>query len=162
MRYRVLVPAESSDAIPRGAAVLEYRRGARGIYGRVFYGRGQYGELCAQAAERGGVVAFPAGCQEIGYYNAIDGELRAQQRGLDEYTEAISRRATTGQLGALTPADSSSRDALPRPRSSTPALACSPGHHDLRQLDASYRGGWAGLAELARALTENTLIYRDF
>lgn len=46
MRYRVLVPAEPSKAIPRGAAVLEYRRDTGGVYGWVFAGHHQYG--CAR------------------------------------------------------------------------------------------------------------------
>jgi hypothetical protein len=80
MRYRVLAPAEPSDAIPRGAAVLEHRRCAQGAaYARVYAGRDRFGELCAQAAQRGRLVALPEDCAEIGYYDAIDGELHLQR-----------------------------------------------------------------------------------
>jgi hypothetical protein len=63
MRYRVLAPAQPSAAIPRGAAVLEHRRRAHGAaHGRVYAGRDQFGELCAQAARQGRLVALPDDC----------------------------------------------------------------------------------------------------
>ncbi len=101
MRYRVLVPAEPSDAIPRGAAVLEYRRGARGAaYGRMYAGRDQFGELCAQAARRGRVVALPDGCTEVGFYDEVDGELRAHNRGIALLEQWLGRRVSHGDLEA--------------------------------------------------------------
>lgn len=101
MRYRVLVPAEPSDAIPRGAAVLEYRRGARGsAYGRMYAGRDQYGELCAQAARHGRLVALPDGCTEVGYYDETDGELRAHNRGLAALERWLGRRVHRDDLEA--------------------------------------------------------------
>jgi hypothetical protein len=83
MRYRVVVPAETTDAIPHGAALLEsHGRPSRDSrrYGVVFAGREQFGELCAQAARQGRRVVIPEDCTEVGYYDAIDGELRAQSR----------------------------------------------------------------------------------
>jgi hypothetical protein len=100
VRYRVLVPAEPSDAIPRGAAVLEYRRHAHGAHGRIYAGRDQYGELCAQAARRGRLVGLPDGCTEVGFYDDIDGELRAHQRGLAVLERWLGRRVTRSDLEA--------------------------------------------------------------
>ncbi len=101
MRYRVLVPAEPSDAIPRGAAVLEYRRGARGAaYGRMCAGREQFGELCAQAARHGRVVALPDGCVEVGFYDEVDGELRAHNRGIAHLEQWLGRHVYRGDLEA--------------------------------------------------------------
>jgi hypothetical protein len=99
MRYRVLAPAQPSDAIPRGAAVLEQRRHGA-AYGRVYSGREHYGELCAQAALHGRVVALPDGCEEIGYYDSDAGELRAQRRGLAVLERWLGRRVHRGDLEA--------------------------------------------------------------
>jgi hypothetical protein len=101
MRYRVLVPADPSEAIPRGAAVLEDSRRAHArTHGRVYAGRDQYGELCAQAAQHGRLVALPEGCAEVGYYDAIDGELRAHRSGLAALERWLGRRVHRGDLEA--------------------------------------------------------------
>jgi hypothetical protein len=101
MRYRVLVPAEPNDAIPRGAAVLEYRRCARGAaYGRVYAGRAQFGELCAQATRHGHRAAIPDSV-EVGYYDATDGLLRAQRPGVAALERWLGRRVYRDDLEAL-------------------------------------------------------------
>jgi hypothetical protein len=101
MRYRVLVPAEPSDAIPRGAAILEYRRRAHGAtYGRVYAGPDQFGELCAQAARQGRVLALPDDCAEVGFYDEVDGELRAHDRGIALLERWLGRRMYRGDLEA--------------------------------------------------------------
>ncbi|MGD1059114.1 MAG: hypothetical protein ABR992_17060 [Solirubrobacteraceae bacterium] len=101
MRYRVLVPAEPSDAIPRGAAVLECRRGAhRAAYGRVYAGRDQFGELCAQTVRRGRLVALPDGCAEVGFYDEVDGELCAHNRGIGVLERWLGRRVSRSDLQA--------------------------------------------------------------
>lgn len=100
MRYRVLVPAEPSDAIPRGAAIVEYRRHAHGAHGRVYAGRDQYGELCAQAVRRGRVVALPDGCAEVGFYDDVEGELRAHRPGLAVLERWLGRRVSRSDLEA--------------------------------------------------------------
>ncbi|HTU78597.1 MAG TPA: hypothetical protein VMF09_07540 [Solirubrobacteraceae bacterium] len=99
MRYRVL--AEASDTIPRGAAVLEYRRGSHGAaHGRVSAGQDRYGELCAQAVRRGRLVALPDACSEVGFYDDFDGELRAHQRGLAVLERWLGRRVSRSDLEA--------------------------------------------------------------
>jgi hypothetical protein len=101
MRHRVLVPAEPTDATPRGAAVLEYSgRGRGAAYGRVYAGRGQFGELCAQAARRGRLVALPDGCTEVGFYDEVDGELRAHYGGIVLLEQWLGRRVSHGDLEA--------------------------------------------------------------
>jgi hypothetical protein len=95
MLYRVLVPKEPTQEIPRGAALLEAAR-ARGW---VFVGRQQFGELCAKAARQGRHVAIPAGCTEIGAYEATDGELRASNvAALEEW---LARRVSRSDVEAL-------------------------------------------------------------
>jgi hypothetical protein len=104
MRYRVVVPPEPSKTIPRGAAVLE--TGERGgpdrcQYGLVFVGQAQFGELCAQAARGGRRVVLPADCREVGYYDAIDGELRTHNPGTAALERWIGRRVGRSDLEAL-------------------------------------------------------------
>lgn len=99
MRHRILVPAEPSAAIPRGAAVLEHRR-APGAQGRFYAGRDQFGELCAQAARQGRLVALPAGWTEVGFYDEVDGELRAHNRGIALLEQWLGRRVSRGDLEA--------------------------------------------------------------
>jgi hypothetical protein len=143
MRYRVLVPAEPSGAIPRGAAVLEYRRGARGApYGRVYAGRDQFGELCAHAARHGRLVALPDGCTEVGYYDTIDGELRAHRPGLSVLERWLGRRVYHGDFEARDNRSARRAEArrllfqgrIAEAAKLDPTWAYSPGHHDLRQL----------------------------
>lgn len=98
MRYRVLVPKEPSAAIPRGAALLQ---ASRGKPGHLFNGPGQFGELCAKATRRGRPLAIPEGCVEVGFYDAIDGELRAQSRGVAELERWLGRRISRADLEAL-------------------------------------------------------------
>ncbi|HEY5286201.1 MAG TPA: hypothetical protein VIJ50_03750 [Solirubrobacteraceae bacterium] len=100
MRYRVLVPAQPSASIPRGAAVLEHRRRAGAAYGRVYSGRDQFGELCAQAARQGRGIALPDGCTEVGFYDEVDGELRAHNRGIALLEHWLGRRVYRGDLEA--------------------------------------------------------------
>ncbi len=101
MRYRVLAPAEAGATIPRGAAVLEYRHRAHGAaHGLVYAGRDQFAELCAQAARQGRLVALPDDCQEVGYYDADDGELRAHNRGIAALERWLGRRVNRGDLEA--------------------------------------------------------------
>lgn len=101
MRYRVLVPAEPSTAIPAGAAILECRRDPRGVlHGWVIAGRDQYGELCAQAHRRGRLMVLPAGCTTVGCYDTIDGELRLERAGIAALERWLGRRVQRGDLQA--------------------------------------------------------------
>lgn len=100
MRYRVLVPAEPSDAISRGAAVIEWRRAGSAAHGRVYADRAQYGELCAQAIRQGQLVKLPADCEEVGLYDDLDGELRAHHRGLAALERWLGRRVSRSDLEA--------------------------------------------------------------
>jgi hypothetical protein len=95
MRYRVLVPKAPTGEVPRGAALLEARRGR----GRVFTGREQFGELCARAARRGRWVALPEGCVEVGWYEAADGQLRTRKVAVLE--EWLGRRVYREDFEAL-------------------------------------------------------------
>ena len=78
MLYRVLVPKEPTDAIPRGAAILEHGCGSALVLGNV---NEPFGERCAQAARHGRLMPVPDGCIEVGHYESTDGELRLQHRG---------------------------------------------------------------------------------
>jgi hypothetical protein len=95
MLYRVLAPKEPTQEIPRGAALLEVAHGR----GQVCAGRQQFGELCAKAARQGGHVAIPAGCVEIGAYEATDGELRA--RNVAALEAWLGRRVSRRDLEPL-------------------------------------------------------------
>lgn len=54
--WRVLIPGEPSDAIPKGAALLELRRGQ----GRVFYARGEsFASAVRRLPKVGGLWPFP-------------------------------------------------------------------------------------------------------
>jgi hypothetical protein len=71
--YRVLVPSEPSELIPKGAALLQLRRGE----GVVYLARGDsFAECCANARTRGRVVAIPEDAVEVGIFEEGDGELR--------------------------------------------------------------------------------------
>lgn len=61
---------------------------------------GRVGELCAQAALHGRVMALPDGCTEVGYYEAVDGELRAHRQGLVVLERWLGRRVHRGDLEA--------------------------------------------------------------
>ncbi|MGA9315838.1 MAG: hypothetical protein WBV77_14565 [Solirubrobacteraceae bacterium] len=98
MRYRVLVPAEPTDAIPRGAALLEVDRTG---YGLVSSGGAQFGELCAQALREGRRVAIPEGCVEVGYYDAIYGELHPQPRGVAALESWLGRPTNRSDFEAV-------------------------------------------------------------
>lgn len=100
MLYRVLVPAEPSNAIPRGAAVIEWCRAGRTAHGRVYADREQYGELCSQAIRQGLLVALPDSCTEVGFYDEVDGELRAHDRGLALLERWLGRPVSRGDLEA--------------------------------------------------------------
>jgi hypothetical protein len=95
MLYRVLVPKEPTQEIPRGAALLETARGR----GTMFLGRNQFGERCAKAIRQGRRVAIPADCIEIGSYEATDGELRALNIAALEAW--LGRRVSRSDLEAL-------------------------------------------------------------
>lgn len=96
MRHRVLLPSEASEAVPRGAALLEVRRGV----GLVFNSRESFAERCAQALLEGRRVAIPAGCVEVGYYDAADGELRGHHQGILALERWLGRRVSRGDLEA--------------------------------------------------------------
>lgn len=105
MRYRVVVPFEPSEAIPQGAAILETgERGGpdrRQRYGLMFAGHEQFGELCAQAACGGRRVVVPADCREVGYYDAVEGELRTHNPGTAALERWLGRRVSRSDLEAL-------------------------------------------------------------
>jgi hypothetical protein len=79
MVYRVLIPREPSEAVPRGAALLEVRVGE----GRVLKSDDRFGEQCSQAIREGHRVRLPDDPVEIGYYDDTDGELNVYGRGID-------------------------------------------------------------------------------
>jgi hypothetical protein len=79
MLYRVLIPEHATETIPRGAAMLEYNRRSA----LVLVSGEPFGECCAQAIQHGRRVALSHGCIEVGYYDSLDGELRAHRHGLE-------------------------------------------------------------------------------
>jgi hypothetical protein len=97
MLYRVLIPEHATEAIPRGAALIEYnRRSALVITNR----REPFGERCAEAIQHGRRVALPDGCVEVGYYDSIDGELRAHHHGLAALTAWLGHPVSRSDLQA--------------------------------------------------------------
>ncbi len=96
MLYRVLVPEQPTDAIPRGAAMLEHDcRSAL-----VLMSGEPFGERCAQAERHGRRVAIPEGCIEVGHYDSIDGELRLQLRGAEALGRWLGHPVSRGDLEA--------------------------------------------------------------
>jgi hypothetical protein len=45
-------------------------------------------------------MALPDGCTEVGYYEAVDGELRAHRQGLVVLERWLGRRVHRGDLEA--------------------------------------------------------------
>jgi hypothetical protein len=97
MLYRVLIPPQATEAIPRGAALLEDGPG-RAL---VCASSAPLGERCAQAIQQRRHVALPQeGCVEVGYYDSLDGELRAHRHGLEALARWLEHPVSRSDLEA--------------------------------------------------------------
>jgi hypothetical protein len=97
MLYLVLVPKEPTDAIPRGAAILEHGRGSALVLANV---NEPFGERCAQAARHGRLMPVPDGCIAVGHYESTDGELRLQHGGAHALARWLGHPVSRGDLEA--------------------------------------------------------------
>jgi hypothetical protein len=62
--------------------------------------REPFGERCAQAIQHGRRVALPDGCVEVGYYDSLDGELRAHRHGITALARWLGHPVSRGDLEA--------------------------------------------------------------
>lgn len=97
MVYRALIPPEATEAIPAGAALLEDQR-TEGIV--ALKAEEPFAEQCARAAREGRRVRLPQGCVEVGYYDAIDGELRLHEHRIAFVSAWLGRGVCRDDLQA--------------------------------------------------------------
>ena len=98
MLYPVVVPKAPTDAIPRGAAILEHGRGSALVFGGT--SRERFGERCAQAVRHGQLIRLPGGCVEVGHYEATDGEIRLRYGGALVLARWLGHPVSRGDLEA--------------------------------------------------------------
>lgn len=82
MRYAIMIPAEASEDIPQGAAVIRHGRDALLVYSGP---RVPFGERCARAIRNGRLVRAGAdvavAAEEIGWFDDYEGEARLSRKG---------------------------------------------------------------------------------
>lgn len=96
MLYRVVVPAQPTETVPAGAALLAHGRGTALMQAS----DESFGECCAKAARHGTLVKIPGGANEIGTYDETYGELRLRQGGADRLAIWLGHPISRGDLEA--------------------------------------------------------------
>ena len=96
MRYRIVVPAEPTDVIARGAAVIAAGPGRLAVYADP---RVTFGERCARAIRQGRIVPAVQAAG-AGWFDDVEGEATLERAGAAALERWLGQRVYLNDLRA--------------------------------------------------------------